>query len=75
MATELIGWRKATKQEAKNHGAEVVFTRAEPDGTEHTIYACTCYESWEQWGAVRSVLSDNVSDVEAWRRKVEEAVA
>jgi hypothetical protein len=65
--TTLTGWRKATKQERKSKGADVVFTREDSDGMEYTIYACRCYESWEQWGEPRDILADNVDDVEEWR--------
>ena len=68
MSSELIGWRKATKKERKEHSAEVVFTREDERGEQHTIYACCCYESWEQWGAIREILSDNIEDVETWRQ-------
>ena len=71
--TTLIGWRKATKQEAKERGAEVVFTREDADGNKHIIYGCVCYESWEQWGARREILADNVADIEAWRQRLEDA--
>lgn len=67
MTTKLVSIRKPTTAERKR-GAEVVFERKEGRHT-HTILACKCYESWEQWGAVPAVLSDNVSAVERWRRK------
>ena len=67
--TTLTGWRNATKAERKGKGAEVVFTREDSKGREYTIYACRCYESWEQWGASVEVLQDNVSDVDDWRRR------
>jgi hypothetical protein len=65
--TRLVEWRKATPKERKDKGAEVVFVREDSDGREYTIYGCTCYESWEQWGAYTEILSDNVSAIEAWR--------
>ncbi len=66
--TRLTGMREATDSERKEHGAEVVFTR-KGNGETYTIYGCCCYESWEQWGAPREVLGDNVDTIEAWRRK------
>ena len=69
MSTKLTGIRKATKAERKSRGAEVVFTWEDEQGREHTIYGCTCYESWEQWGAPRDVLSDNCPSIERWRHQ------
>lgn len=67
MTTKLIAIRQPTPAE-KKRGAEIVFERK--DGrTVHTILACKCYESWEQWGATRDVLSDNVGAVERWRHE------
>jgi hypothetical protein len=70
--TLLTGWRKATKQEQKDRGADVVFTREDGDGREYTIYACRCYESWEQWGERRDILAENVEDVERWRNGLDD---
>ena len=64
--TRLVCTRKPSVAESKR-GAEVVFERKDSSGREHVILACKCYESWEQWGAVREVLSDNVGAVERWR--------
>jgi len=66
MKTKLIERRKPTPAE-RSKGAEVVFIREDESGRKATIYACRCYESWEQWGAHREVLCDNVPAVEAWR--------
>ncbi len=65
MATKLIEIRKPTKEE-KN--AEIVFIRKDKSNKIHTIYGCKCYESWEQWGASKEILGDNVDDIEKWRR-------
>ena len=67
MSTKLIKWRKATKKELKEDGADVVFIRQDEDGRKYTIYACKNHHgSWEQWGAEMSVLCDNVKTVEKW---------
>jgi len=66
--TKLIGVRKPTKDEKKKHdGAEVVFVREDEKGEEKIIFACKCYESWQQWGEVQSILAENVDAVERWR--------
>jgi len=65
--TSLDVIRKPTPAESKR-GADVVFERSDSDGRKHTILACECYESWEQWGVPSEILSDNVGDVGAWRR-------
>ena len=65
-STRLISTRKPTPAE-KKRGAEVAFERADEEGREFTILACRCYESWEQWGAAKEILSDNVDAVEHWR--------
>jgi len=65
--TRLTQIREATAAEKKDHGAEVVFTRKE-GVCEFTIFGCQSYESWEQWGAPKDVLGDNVDDIEKWRR-------
>ena len=66
------GQRNATNKERKEHNAEVVFTYEDTDsGKVVKIYACQCYESWEQWGADRELLSRNVSRVEAWRNSLQ----
>ena len=51
----------------RTRGAEVVFLRRDDDGNLLEILACTCHESWEQWGQPTDVLADNVDDVELWR--------
>ena len=69
-ASELLGTRKPTKKEAKA-GAEIVFIREDKHGSISDtveIMGATCHESWEQWGAPTDYLSDNVDDIEAWRR-------
>ena len=68
MSTFLVAMRSPTRAE-KARGAEVVFVREDTDGGQAVILACSCYESWEQWGAQTSVLTDNLDDVEAWRRR------
>lgn len=69
--TKLSAIREPTKTERKN-GAEIVFERYKLDDKglwiTYTIFACKCYESWEQWGAPVGVLGDNVETVERWRR-------
>jgi len=65
MATKLIEIRKPTKKEKH---AEIVFIRKDESNKIHTIYGCKCYESWEQWGASKEILGDNVDDIEKWRR-------
>lgn len=73
MATKLIDRREPTEDERKR-GAEVVFVRYDPNyKSKHTILATRVYESWEQWGATREVLGDNVDDVDAWRREQPDA--
>ena len=66
MTSKLIETRAPTPAERAN-GAEVVFLR-EDNGRQIVIYACRCYESWEQWGASERDLRDNVPTVEQWRR-------
>lgn len=66
--TILTQVREATLQEQKNEAAEVVFTRMDNRGPKYTIYGCQSYESWMQWGAPTEVLSDNVDDIEKWRK-------
>lgn len=51
---------------------KVKFTREDDKEKRYTIHACTCYESWQQWGAPKEVLGDNVDDVEEWRRSLDE---
>jgi hypothetical protein len=65
--SKLIETRNPTREE-ELADVEVVFVRKDKRGTLHTIYGCTVYESWEQWGAPREILSDNVPDIEAWRK-------
>lgn len=67
MKTKFIGSRKPTTEEKKN-GAEIVFIREDSAGRQIEIFGCKVYESWEQWGAPTEVLSDNVKNIEAWRR-------
>ena len=67
--SKLIATENPTAEE-KERGAEIIFVRKSPDGTADRILACRCYESWEQWGAHREILSDNCKDVEAWRRNL-----
>jgi hypothetical protein len=61
----LIAIRRPTRREARN-GAEIIFERLH-EGRKEIIHAATCYESWQQWNAPRTVLSANVDVVEAWR--------
>ena len=70
MKTELIEVRKPTKEEKEKNHAEIIFIRKDRFGKEHTIYGCTCHESWEQWGEIREILGDNVDDIEAWRNEL-----
>ena len=65
-ATKLVSVREPNRAERKR-GAEIVFVRR--DGRyKFVILAAKCYESWEQWGAPREVLGDNVPTVERWRQ-------
>lgn len=50
-----------------NLGKEAEFVREDEKGRRVAIQACRIHESWEQWGAPKSILSDNVQDVEDWR--------
>lgn len=63
---QLIAIRRPSLRE-RRHGAQIVFERLH-DGRKETIYASTCYEGWQQWGAACPVLSANVETVEEWRR-------
>lgn len=47
---------------------EIQFLRQGEDGRQYDIRAATCYESWQQWGADKEILGENVEIVEAWRR-------
>ncbi len=67
MRTNLLGTREPTAEES---GADIVFLRHDLSGNLYAIQACTCYESWEQWGQPKEILGDNVDDVEAWRQGV-----
>jgi hypothetical protein len=69
--TSLVATREPTAEEARR-GAEIVFEREDEDGRQYTILASRCYESWEQWGEIAEVLSDNVPDVERWRGTLED---
>tara|TARA_R100000482_G_scaffold123643_2_gene74115 strand:- start:843 stop:1082 length:240 start_codon:yes stop_codon:yes gene_type:complete len=62
--TELIEIRKATSKEREQNNAETVFIRKDRSGNEYTIYSCKVYDSWEQWGVPKEILSDNVDDIE-----------
>jgi hypothetical protein len=65
----LIETRKPNKAERISQpSAEVVFIREDSTGREHIIYGCTCYESWEQWGASIGILVENVNEIENWRQ-------
>lgn len=66
--SKLTDTRKPTPKEKKD-GAEIVFER-EKDGKEYTILAAKSYESWEQWGAPKDILADNVNTVEKWRKSL-----
>ena len=68
--TQLIKIRKPNTKE-KKRGAEIVFIRRDRVGQEYTILGCICYESWQQWGATREVLGDNVNDIEQWRKRTD----
>ena len=70
MKTKFIEQRQPTNEERKR-GAQVVFVREEiASGKKINVLAAKCYESWEQWGAQREVLSENCSTVEAWRNSI-----
>lgn len=64
--TKLIAVLEPSESQ-RTKGAEVVFLRRDDDGNLFEILACTCHESWEQWGQTTDVLADNVGDVTAWR--------
>jgi hypothetical protein len=66
--TKLIKITTPNSDEIKN-GAEVAFIRKDNFGRFHRVLGCKCYESWEQWGADREILSDNVRTIEIWRRQ------
>ena len=65
-----LGKRKPNKDE-RERGAEIVFEWIDRSGDEVDILACKCYESWEQWGAIKEMLSANVINVELWRNGLE----
>ena len=67
--TMLVGWRKATPKEAKEHSAEVVFTREDKKGRQYTIYGCQCYESWEQWGEISTLPEADYQLLKAYRER------
>ena len=67
MKTKLIERKHPTKEQ-QNRGAEVIFIREDEQGDKYTILGASCYESWEQWGEIPGVLSDNVKDIEKWRK-------
>jgi hypothetical protein len=67
MKTKFLGTRKPTPEEKKK-GAEIVFLREDEQGNEILIFGCTIDYSWEQWGAITEVLSDNVKQIEKWRK-------
>lgn len=52
-------------------GAEIVMewrdTRFRSAPYTHTVLACVCYESWEQWGAPTDVLAANIPTLDRWR--------
>lgn len=64
--TKLIAVLEPSESQ-RTKGAEVVFLRRDDIGNLLEILACTCHESWEQWGQTTDVLADNVDDVELWR--------
>jgi len=68
--THLIEQRKPTKKEQTKNDAEIVFEREDDAGRSYTIYGAVCYESWQQWGAPKEVLGDNVDDIAQWRQSV-----
>ena len=68
--TTLINQRKPTTQECNQSNAEVIFERKDSTNRVYTIYGCVCYESWQQWGAPREILGDNVDDIERWRQTI-----
>lgn len=69
MTTKLTAVRLPNRDE-KKRGAEIIFERTDKTtGIKYTILACRCYESWEQWGTTRDVLSDNCDAVERWRQE------
>lgn len=70
MKTQFINSRQPFAHE-KEKGADVVFIRQDlRTGQYLEIFACVCYESWEQWGQPADILSENVENVEQWRENV-----
>lgn len=67
MKSRLIETRPPTEAEKEARGGAVVFVREHPNRRRDVIHADRCYEGWQQWGADRDTLADNVPDVEAWR--------
>ena len=67
MGSKLIEVRKPTRAERKAHGGEVVFVRLDDHGRTRIVFGGRCYESWQQWGETRDILSDNVPAIERWR--------
>ena len=67
MSTELVR-RRLPIQAERNLGSEIVFIRKDNFGKYYKVLARRSHESWEQWGAPTEVLSDNVPDVEKWRK-------
>jgi hypothetical protein len=69
MPTVLVETRSPTQSERRDEEAEIVFIRRSTQtGRTFTILACRSLESFEQWGAPREVLSENVKVVEEWRK-------
>lgn len=66
--TRLTGMRLANTAEKQMYGAEVIFTREDKAGAQYTIYAVAVDGSYNQWGAHREVLGDNVPTVTRWAK-------
>lgn len=49
--------------------AEAIFIREGVDTKkEYIVYGCRCFESYQQWGQPMSILTDNIPDIEYWRK-------
>lgn len=71
MKTIFVGTATPTAEQAAK-GAEIVFIRRNNStGQTVEIMGATCHESWEQWGQPSEILSENVEDIEKWRKTVQ----
>ena len=73
MKTHLLAIRKPTRFEKKEHDCDYIFVREDDDGNIYNVYMdLPAYKddvgSWMQWGQPRSILADNVSNIEKFVR-------